>query len=136
MIRVFSRSVEASYEKGLDSPLSGTRITARLVIPPHHMGCLLGRGGSIMADMRKVTGAYIKIVGGNEVPRCSLGTDQVVLVRSLSFISDGGNFHQVTLNRLTRVMFYLLRVKGKNICSKGNESNGSNMLKVSQIVIF
>lgn len=80
VILVFSRSVQAGYEKGLDSPLSGTPISAKLVIPPNQMGCLLGKGGSIMADMRKVTGTVIKIVGGNQVSRCLSETDQVVLM--------------------------------------------------------
>nr|KAJ0189811.1 hypothetical protein LSAT_V11C800440160 [Lactuca sativa] len=43
------------------------------------MGCLLGKGGSKVADMRKMTGAFIKIVGDHQVPKCAPENDQVVL---------------------------------------------------------
>ncbi|KAL8195214.1 hypothetical protein R6Q57_025617 [Mikania cordata] len=79
VILVFSRAVETAYEKGLDSPSSGAPISAKLVIPHCQMGCLLGKGGSIMADMRKVTGSYIKIVNGSNFPGCASETDEVVL---------------------------------------------------------
>ncbi|XP_071727024.1 KH domain-containing protein HEN4-like [Rutidosis leptorrhynchoides] len=78
VILVFNRSV---YENGSDSPSSGNSIFARLVIQPKQMGCLIGKQGSIMSDMRKVTGAFIKIVGGHKVPRCAPETDQVVLIK-------------------------------------------------------
>lgn len=85
MILVFRRSVETAYERGLDTPLSGMPVSARLVIPHYQMGCLLGKGGSIMADTRKVTGAIIRIVSGNNFPGCASEADDVVLVRSLCF---------------------------------------------------
>ena len=75
---VFNRCVEIGYPSSM-----GAQITARLLISPNQMGCLLGKGGSIIADMRKVTGAYMKIVGDEQVPKCALETDQVVLVRLL-----------------------------------------------------
>ncbi|GKB41138.1 KH domain-containing protein HEN4-like protein [Tanacetum coccineum] len=78
VILVFNRCVEIGYPTSM-----GTQITARLLISPNQMGCLLGKGGSIIADMRKVTGAYMKIVGDDQVPKCALETDQVVLVRLL-----------------------------------------------------
>ncbi|KAL4588566.1 hypothetical protein LXL04_001458 [Taraxacum kok-saghyz] len=75
VVLVFNRSVEVGFQKVLD-PL----VAARLVISQNQMGCLLGKGGSIVADMRKVTGAVIKIVGQHLVPKCAPDNDQVVLM--------------------------------------------------------
>nr|XP_043623161.1 KH domain-containing protein HEN4-like [Erigeron canadensis] len=68
------------FDRIVDSSPKGTSVSARLLISPNQVGCLLGKGGSIVADMRKVTGAFIKIVGDHQVPKCALDTDQVVLM--------------------------------------------------------
>lgn len=77
VILVFNKSVETGFQKG---PETGTQVCARVVISQKQMGCLLGKGGSVVADMRKVTGAVIKIVGDNQVPKCARETDQLVLM--------------------------------------------------------
>nr|GFB90577.1 KH domain-containing protein HEN4-like [Tanacetum cinerariifolium] len=77
---VFNRSVAAAYEKGLDLP--GTPIAAKVVITHHQRGCLLGKGGSIMEGMRKVTGASINIVSVDQVPSYNVENNHIVLVRS------------------------------------------------------
>ncbi|KAI3503891.1 hypothetical protein L1887_32361 [Cichorium endivia] len=50
-----------------------------IIFAPDVIERLLGKGGSVVADMRKVTGAVIKIVGDNQVPKCARETDQLVL---------------------------------------------------------
>lgn len=75
---VYSRSVEAAIEKGLEKGLS---VTARLVIPSNQVGCLLGKGGVVVSEMRKATGASIRITGTDQVPKCASDNDQVVQVR-------------------------------------------------------
>nr|KAJ0193283.1 hypothetical protein LSAT_V11C800433470 [Lactuca sativa] len=62
-ILIFNRPVESGFQKGMDmASSSGAQVSARLVISQNQMGCLLGKGGSIVEDMRKMTGAFIKIV--------------------------------------------------------------------------
>lgn len=78
---VFSRSVETGIEKGIDSGLkTGSSVMARLVIPSNQVGCLLGKGGVIVSEMRKATGANIRIIGTDQVPKCASDNDQVVQV--------------------------------------------------------
>lgn len=77
---VYTRSVEAGIEKGLDSGLKGSSVTARLVVPSNQVGCLLGKGGVIVSEMRKATGASIRIIGTDQVPKCASDNDQVVQV--------------------------------------------------------
>ncbi|KAL7596853.1 hypothetical protein Lser_V15G28200 [Lactuca serriola] len=81
VILIFNRSVESGFQKGMDmTSSSGAQVSTRLVISQNQMGCLLGKGGSIVADMTKMTGAFIKIVGDHQVPKCAPETDQVVLM--------------------------------------------------------
>lgn len=77
---VYSRSIEAGVEKGLDSTNKGSTVTARLVVPSSQVGCLLGKGGVIVSEMRKATGASIRIIGADQVPKCASDNDQVVQV--------------------------------------------------------
>ncbi|XP_014518899.1 KH domain-containing protein HEN4 [Vigna radiata var. radiata] len=80
-VLVYSRSIESGFEKGLDSGLSNRSIvTARLVVPSSQVGCLLGKGGVIISEMRKATGASIRIIGTDQVPKCASDNDQVVQI--------------------------------------------------------
>ncbi|BAT86916.1 KH domain-containing protein [Vigna angularis] len=80
-VLVYSRSIESGFENGLDSGLSNRSIvTARLVVPSSQVGCLLGKGGVIISEMRKATGASIRIIGTDQVPKCASDNDQVVQI--------------------------------------------------------
>ncbi|XP_060965942.1 KH domain-containing protein HEN4 isoform X1 [Cannabis sativa] len=81
VVLVFSRFLDASSEKGQDSDFNkGSSVTARLVVPSNQVGCLLGKGGSIVSEMRKVTGANIRVIGGDQVPKCATEKDVVVQI--------------------------------------------------------
>ncbi|PQM35498.1 KH domain-containing protein [Prunus yedoensis var. nudiflora] len=81
IVLVFTRSVEAGIEKGRDSSSNkGSSLTARLVVPSNQVGCLLGKGGVIVSEIRKVTGTGIRIIGGDQVPKCALENDEVVQI--------------------------------------------------------
>ena len=60
--------------------MKGPPVCARLVVPSSQVGCLLGKGGAIVSEMRKATGAAIRIFAGEHVPRCTLESDEVVQV--------------------------------------------------------
>lgn len=66
--------------KGIDSNFKSPPVSAQLVILSNQVGCLLGKGGSIISEMRKATGAFIRIIGGDQVPQCVPENDQVVQV--------------------------------------------------------
>ncbi|PNT64876.1 hypothetical protein BRADI_4g34220v3 [Brachypodium distachyon] len=71
VLRVYSRISEASMDKS-------SAVPARLLVPSQHIGCLLGKGGSIIAEMRNVTGASIRIFGNEQIPRCAQRNDELV----------------------------------------------------------
>ncbi|MCO5551370.1 hypothetical protein L7F22_004872 [Adiantum nelumboides] len=54
--------------------------TVKLLVPADQAGCLLGKGGSIVIEMRKLTRAKIHIYGKEHLPPCALRTDELVEV--------------------------------------------------------
>ncbi|KMZ61799.1 hypothetical protein ZOSMA_4G00880 [Zostera marina] len=72
ILRVHSRLTETGGEKGPSS--------ARLLVPSQQIGCLLGRGGNIISEMRRMTGAHIRIFLKEQVPKCAQQNDEVVQV--------------------------------------------------------
>ena len=58
------------------------RMNLRLLVPNKVIGCLIGRGGSIVNDMRKKTKADIRISKGDK-PRRASSSDELVEVRVL-----------------------------------------------------
>ncbi|XXG51491.1 hypothetical protein AAC387_Pa03g0042 [Persea americana] len=73
VIRVHSRITEAGTEKV-------STVSARLLVPAQQIGCLLGKGGNIIAEMRRASGASIKIFVNEHVPKCASLNDEVVQV--------------------------------------------------------
>ncbi|KAL7157065.1 hypothetical protein ABFS83_02G052900 [Erythranthe nasuta] len=80
-VLVFKRSVEAAGSlNGFDSHSKGSNVTARILVQSNQVGCLLGKGGAIISEMRKLTGAGLKIIGGNQVPKCALENVEVLQI--------------------------------------------------------
>ncbi|MCL7038335.1 hypothetical protein MKW94_004269, partial [Papaver nudicaule] len=82
VIRVQSRIAEVGFEPG-------AAIVARLLVPSQQIGCLLGKGGSIITEMRRATGASIRIFSKEQVPKCGTQNDVVVqVIGSLQSVQD------------------------------------------------
>lgn len=57
------------------------RLTTRLVVPRSHVGCLLGKGGKIIEQMRNETKTHIRILPRDQyTPRCVSDTEEIVQV--------------------------------------------------------
>nr|GMD94687.1 KH domain-containing protein HEN4-like [Ipomoea batatas] len=74
VLRVQSRIFRALPESKDNTML------AKLLVSSNQIGCLLGKGGSIIAEMRKSTGAYIRILGKDQTPNCASENEEVVQV--------------------------------------------------------
>ncbi|KAL6493173.1 hypothetical protein OROGR_032932 [Orobanche gracilis] len=74
LVRVQSRIFRAAPEN------KDKNMTAKLLVSSHQIGCLLGKGGSVIAEMRKSTGAYIRILGKDQVPKNAADNEEVVQV--------------------------------------------------------
>jgi transcription antitermination factor NusA-like protein len=64
-------------------PTSNTKegpAICRLIVSPNQVGCLLGKGGSIIAEMRKLSGAHIIVLSKDKIPKGVPENDEVVQV--------------------------------------------------------
>ncbi|GMI77298.1 hypothetical protein like AT1G51580 [Hibiscus trionum] len=52
----------------------------RLLVSSNQIGCLLGKGGAIIAEMRKSSGAHIRILGKDQVPKCASEGEEIVQI--------------------------------------------------------
>ncbi|KAK8592868.1 hypothetical protein V6N13_043507 [Hibiscus sabdariffa] len=55
------------------------KITARLLVPSDQIGCIIGKGGQVVQNIRTETGAQIRILK-NDLPSCALPTDELVQI--------------------------------------------------------
>lgn len=82
VIRVHSRIAEIGFEPG-------AAVVARLLVHSQQIGCLLGKGGFIISEMRRATGASIRIFTKEQVPKCGTPNDEVVqVIGSLQSVQD------------------------------------------------
>ncbi|XP_041014698.1 KH domain-containing protein HEN4-like isoform X1 [Juglans microcarpa x Juglans regia] len=118
VVLVFSRCVEAGIEKGQDSGSNkGSPVAARLVVPSNQVGCLLGKGGAIISEMRKVTGAGIRIIGGEQVPKCVSENDQVVQI-----LGEFSNVQDALYNVTGRLRDNLFSSTQNNVGARSSSS--------------
>ncbi|XP_022853271.1 KH domain-containing protein HEN4-like isoform X1 [Olea europaea var. sylvestris] len=74
VLRVQSRIFRAPPESKEET------LKAKLLVSSNQIGCLLGKGGAIIAEMRKSTGAYIRILGKDKIPKCASENEEVVQI--------------------------------------------------------
>lgn len=74
VLRVHGRIAEIGFE-------SGAAIVARLLVHSRQIGCLWGKGGVIISEMRRLTGANIQIFPKDQLTKYGMPNDEVVQVR-------------------------------------------------------
>lgn len=55
-------------------------VTAKLLVPSDQIGCVIGKGGQIVQNIRSETGAQIRILKDDRLPPCALNSDELVQV--------------------------------------------------------
>lgn len=63
-----------------EDPDETKQVTVRLLVPADQIGCVIGKGGSVVAGIRSDTGAQVRILKDNHMPTCALATDELVQV--------------------------------------------------------
>ncbi|WOG98934.1 hypothetical protein DCAR_0418280 [Daucus carota subsp. sativus] len=81
VLRVQARIVAASSEGKEKTAV------AKILVFSNQIGCLLGKGGAIITEMRKFTGAYIRIMPKDHIPKCASENEEVIQIK--------GEFDQV-----------------------------------------
>jgi poly(rC)-binding protein 2/3/4 len=90
LLTVHRRILETEAEDGDEDGEYGPRgkdprdrgkTTTRLIVPKLHVGCLLGKGGKIIEQMRMETKTHIRILPRDQnTPRCVSLSEEVVQV--------------------------------------------------------
>lgn len=62
-------------------------LSARVLLASNQVGCLLGKGGAIISEMRKVTCTSLRIIGGDQVPKCASENEEVLQVLGTTALS-------------------------------------------------
>lgn len=57
-------------------------VTARILVQGNQVGCLIGKSGSIIQQLRSDTGAGIRVLPSANLPQCALKSDELVQVSS------------------------------------------------------
>lgn len=58
-------------------------LTSRILVPTRQIGCLLGKRGSVITEMRKKTTASLKVLQKAEMPKCGQDSDELVQVKQV-----------------------------------------------------
>lgn len=81
VMRVHHRIAEIGFEPG-------NPVVARLLVPSPQIRYLLGKGGSVINEMRRGTGANIRISPKDQSPRYGGYNDEVVQVTFNAYLSE------------------------------------------------
>ncbi|KAI7750088.1 hypothetical protein M8C21_007009 [Ambrosia artemisiifolia] len=55
-------------------------VTVRLLVASDQIGCVIGKGGQVVQNIRNETRAQIRILGDEHLPRCALSSDELLQV--------------------------------------------------------
>ncbi|KAL9268585.1 KH domain-containing protein [Drosera capensis] len=53
---------------------------ARFIVSSNQIGCLIGKGGAIIGEMRKATGAFVRVLGKDQIPKILSDNEEVIQV--------------------------------------------------------
>ncbi|KAK7389463.1 hypothetical protein VNO78_24533 [Psophocarpus tetragonolobus] len=81
VIRVHCRLTEIGFEPS-------TAVVAKLLVRSPQVGCLLGKGGLVISEMRRATGASIRIFSKEQIKYISQNEEVVQVIGSLQSVQD------------------------------------------------
>lgn len=79
LFKIHDRVIAEELQGDEDSEGSH-QVTARLLVPSDQIGCVIGKGGQIVQNIRTDTGAQIRILKDEHLPPCGLSSDELVQI--------------------------------------------------------
>ncbi|CAI0402148.1 unnamed protein product [Linum tenue] len=73
-------------ELGGGGTRGGKQVTLRMLVPSDQIGCVIGKGGQVIQNIRSETGAQIRILKDEHLPPFALTNDELLQVSSPSFL--------------------------------------------------
>lgn len=87
LIRIHQRVIAEDLRGGRDDNDEdeemeevGNQVTAKLLVPSDQIGCVIGKGGQIVQNIRSETGAQVRILKDERLPLCALSSDELVQI--------------------------------------------------------
>ncbi|XP_023732274.1 RNA-binding KH domain-containing protein RCF3 [Lactuca sativa] len=56
------------------------QITVRMLVPSDQIGCVIGKGGQVIQNIRSETHAQIRILSNEHLPNCALNSDELLQI--------------------------------------------------------
>jgi len=80
LLKIHDKIVADEFHDGVANKESESAddVTARILVQGNQVGCLLGKGGSIIQQLRNDTGAGIRVLPSENLPQCALKSDELV----------------------------------------------------------
>ncbi|XP_068641752.1 RNA-binding KH domain-containing protein RCF3-like [Aristolochia californica] len=75
---------ETPGEEDLDT--GSRQVTVRLLVPSDQIGCVIGKGGQIVQNIRSETGAQIRILKNEHLPPCAMNSDELLQIVGESLV--------------------------------------------------
>ncbi|KAK1415937.1 hypothetical protein QVD17_31725 [Tagetes erecta] len=68
-------------EPPVDDQFDGMQlVTVRMLVPADQIGCVIGKGGQVVQNIRNETHAQIRILRDEHLPRCALSSDELLQI--------------------------------------------------------
>ncbi|OIW12457.1 hypothetical protein TanjilG_04206 [Lupinus angustifolius] len=80
LFKVHDRVIAEDLHSDQDDDEGGQQVTAALLVPSDQIGCIIGKGGQIVQNIRSDTGAQIRILKDDHLPPCALRSDELVQI--------------------------------------------------------
>ncbi|KAM3304250.1 RNA-binding KH domain-containing protein RCF3 isoform X1 [Capsicum chacoense] len=56
------------------------QITVRMLVPSDQIGCVIGKGGQVIQNLRSETGTQIRVLSSEHLPPCALNSDELLQI--------------------------------------------------------
>ncbi|XP_076941760.1 KH domain-containing protein At4g18375-like [Bidens hawaiensis] len=79
LFKVHDRVVADDQDQEIDHE-EAPKVTVRLLVPSDQIGCVIGKGGQIVQNIRADTDTQIRILKDNHLPACALSSDELLQI--------------------------------------------------------
>lgn len=94
-------------------------LTTRMLVPSSRIGCLIGKGGSIISEMRSLTRANIRIISSENLPKVASEDEEMVQITG-----DINAASSALLQVLTRLRANVFEMDGSDRRNRDTNTRG------------
>eukprot|EP00262_Sarcandra_glabra_P005174 TRINITY_DN164_c2_g1_i5.p1 TRINITY_DN164_c2_g1~~TRINITY_DN164_c2_g1_i5.p1 ORF type:complete len:554 (+),score=98.85 TRINITY_DN164_c2_g1_i5:154-1815(+) len=127
LFRVHERIVSDETAVDEDNDGGDRQITVRLLVPSDQIGCIIGKGGQIIQNIRSETGAQVRILKNESLPPCAMSSDELLQISGEAAVVKKA-LYQISsrLHDNPSRSQHLLTSSNANMYQPGGQMVGSN----------